>query len=181
MLWPGAHLLCLLATAMAAFAADQRCWRSFKCSGPAEAAFKGPWESNMFSPSERMVKPKKTLTAAGNVVGNFYAPIVLKGNGSTVVLDFGYEVGGIVSLEYRSTGPGRVGLAFSESKNWIGHWSDSSNGKFQGPDGAVYFIVAREETRTTKYVVPDKYLRGGFPILDALSHQPGGDHRHPIF
>jgi hypothetical protein len=82
-----------------------------------------------------------------------------------VVFDFGYEVGGIISLEYTSTGPARIGLAFSESKNWIGQWSDSSNGKFRGPDGAVYAEIENEEKKKTKYTLPDKFLRGGFRYL----------------
>jgi len=35
-------------------------------------------------------------------------------------------------LKYSTTGPGKIGLAFTEGKNWIGEWSDSSDGKFAG-------------------------------------------------
>jgi hypothetical protein len=80
--------------------------------------------------------------------------------------DFGIEVGGLVSLKYSATGAGSIGLAFTEAKNWIGEWSDSSNGGFKGPDGAVYvnFSGAGEGS----YTMPDKSLRGGFRYLVRL-------------
>jgi hypothetical protein len=82
-----------------------------------------------------------------------------------MVFDFGMEVGGVISFDYTSTGPAKVGLAFSESKNYIGQWSDSSNGRFGGPDGAI--IASFDEAVITKkrFVVPDKKLRGGFRYL----------------
>src|ERR1700712_5520773 len=160
MLWSGTRLLCLAATASSVLAVDPRCWRSSECTGPQDSVFKGSWEYNIYAPSSRHVRPKKVLTAAGFAVGDFSLPTELRGNGTTVVFDFGYEVGGIISLEYTSTGPARIGLAFSESKNWIGQWSDSSNGKFRGPDGAVYAEIENEEKKKTKYTLPDKFLRG---------------------
>lgn len=80
-----------------------------------------------------------------------------------LVFDFGLEVGGIVTLDYTTTGSGALGLAFTEAKNWIGKWSDSSNGAFKGPDGALYanFTEAGDGT----YTMPDKELRGGFRYL----------------
>jgi hypothetical protein len=48
------------------------------------------------------------------------------------------RVGGIATVDFISTGPGAIGIAVTEAKNWIGEWSDNLNGKFQGPDGALY-------------------------------------------
>lgn len=87
------------------------------------------------------------------------------GNGSTITYDFGKEVGGIVTVDYTSvgSGAGSIGLAFTEASNWIGQWSDSSNGKFVGPDGAIYGNFSGAGSHT--YTMADKVLRGGFRYL----------------
>jgi hypothetical protein len=66
-------------------------------------------------------------------------------------------------VNYTSSGPGKLGLAFSEAKNWIGEWSDSSNGKHKGPDGALYANI--ERAGPGQYVMPDRHLRGGFRYM----------------
>ena len=142
----------------------QSCWKNTTCSGPANSAFPGPWDSNIFSPPARIISPKSVLSAqTGEVIGPYGQPAKLSGNGSQLVFDFGLEVGGLVSLEYSATGPGSIGLAFTEAKNWIGEWSDSSNGGFKGPDGAIYANFSG--TGNESYVMPDLRLRGGFRYL----------------
>jgi hypothetical protein len=69
------------------------------------------------------------------------------------------EVGGIVSLSFSSSGSGKPGLAFTEAKNYVGEESDSSNGNFSGPDGALYTEL---RTRMTAYTMPENKLRGDF-------------------
>ena len=90
-------------------------------------------------------------------------PDCVSGNGSVLVFDFGVEVGGLATINFASSGAGAIGVAFTEAKNWIGEWSDSSNGHFQGPDGALY----RNFTSAGKYayVMPDIRLRGGFRYM----------------
>jgi hypothetical protein len=78
-------------------------------------------------------------------------------------VDFGREVGGIVSLSYSSSGSGSLGLAFTEASTWIGEWSDASNGKFAGRDGALYANFSTAGNGT--YVMPDKVMRGGFRYM----------------
>jgi hypothetical protein len=87
----------------------------------------------------------------------------LVGNGSILVFDFGTEVGGIATVDFASTEPGAIGIAFTEAKHWIREWSDTSNGGFKGPDGALYgnFTSAGKQT----YVMPDMRLRGGFRYM----------------
>lgn len=88
---------------------------------------------------------------------------ILNGNGSMLVFDFGLEVGGIVSLNYTATNSGVLGLAFTEAKDWIGEYSDSSNSALEGPDGAVYATFTEPGSGT--YTMPDEELRGGFRYL----------------
>ncbi|KAK6810557.1 hypothetical protein RU639_013638 [Aspergillus parasiticus] len=150
------------------FALAQKCWRNVTCAGPKDSAFPGLWEENIYAPSSRTVSPKRTILslARPNATVDYQKskPYTLRGNGSAVVFDFGIEVGGIVTLNYTSKGgSGALGLAFSEAKNWIGEWSDSSNGAFKGPDGALYANFTKDGS--VSYVMPDESLRGGFRYL----------------
>lgn len=142
------------------------CWRNTTCSTITEAAFPGEWDDNIFAPASRTVSPQSILSASnGETLSSWNGSAALSSNGSQLVFDFGKEVGGIVHLKYSVSGnsSGAVGLAFTEAKNWIGEWSDSSNGKFVGPDGAIYsnFTGSGE----VAYVAPDEKLRGGFRYL----------------
>lgn len=144
-------------------AVGQRCWKNLPCTGPDHTAWPGPWESNIYAPSSRKVSPKSIISPEnGSILSSFLAPITLIGNGSTYVLDFGVEVGGLVTVDYSANGTGSFGLAFTEAKDFIGEWSDTSNGGFKGPDGAIYAnFTAGDGT----YTMPDISLRGGFRYL----------------
>jgi len=161
------HLLLFSSLALA-----QRCWRNVSCTGPADTAFPGPWEKYIYAPSSRTVRPKRVLSTREGAEGSFEylnngKTLTLSGNGSQITFDFGIEVGGIVTLEYSSsTGNAALGLAFTEAKNWIGEWSDSSNGAFKGPDGALYHEI--NSPGKGKYVMPDPDLRGGFRYMTAF-------------
>lgn len=144
-------------------AVAQQCWKNITCSGPPDTAFPGPWQANIFAPSSRTVSPVSILPGSGDVSSQFPGDSQLIGNGSQLVFDFGIEVGGLVTLEYSTTGQGSIGLAFTESKNWIGEWSDSSNGGFKGPDGAIYSNFNRSGIYS--YTMADLRLRGGFRYL----------------
>lgn len=142
----------------------QSCWRNTSCSGPTDRAFSGVWDTNIYAPASRTVRPVSTLSdLKTNAITESAHPATAKfyGNGSLVVFDFGKEVGGIVHLQYTSSGSGALGLAFTEGKNWIGEWSDSSSALYH--DGALYsnFSSAGDHS----YTMPDEYLRGGFRYL----------------
>ncbi|KAL1881305.1 hypothetical protein Daus18300_001158 [Diaporthe australafricana] len=164
--------LTLLFGLLASTALGQSCWRDTTCSTITEAAFPGEWDANNFAPESRTVSPSSVLSADGSIVSSWNGSAHLATNGSQLVFDFGKEVGGIVTLKYTPSGgsDGAVGLAFTEAKNWIGEWSDSSNGKFVGPDGALYSNFTGAETVT--YTMPDDKLRGGFRYLTLFLVSP---------
>lgn len=140
------------------------CWRDVTCTGPTRSAFSGPWEENIYAPKSRTVRPESTLAELrtnATTRRDRPATATLQGNGSLVVFDFGKEVGGIVHLDFKSTSSGAIGLAFSEAKNWIGEWSDSSNSLWH--DGALYANFSSSGNH--QYAMPDRYLRGGFRYL----------------
>ncbi|EUC35382.1 glycoside hydrolase family 78 protein [Bipolaris zeicola 26-R-13] len=141
------------------------CWRDTICTGPTEAAFPGPWDQSIYAPRNRTVRPRSVFTLRDRRPASYPRTATLRGNGTTVVFDFGYEVGGIATLTYTSNGTGTIGIAFSEALNWVGYSSDSSNGKFSREgDGALYFNVSGG-AGPGSYTMPDEVLRGGFKYM----------------
>jgi hypothetical protein len=158
--------------AIAGLTQAEACWRDTPCSTITEQAFPGPWDKNIFAPETRTVSPINVLDLANASVASTYpGKKSLVGNASALVFDFGVEVGGILSVNYTTTGgPGSMGLAFTEAKDYIGLQSDSSNGKFalgSGDyacgDGALYSDF--ESAGTHSYTMEDHKMRGGFRYL----------------
>lgn len=111
------------------------------------------------------MRPRSVFTLRDRRPASYPRTATLRGNGTTVVFDFGYEVGGIATLTYTSNGTGTIGIAFSEALNWVGYSSDSSNGKFSREgDGALYFNVSGG-AGPGSYTTPDEVLRGGFKYM----------------
>ncbi|KAH8692756.1 putative alpha-L-rhamnosidase B [Talaromyces proteolyticus] len=141
------------------------CWRNTTCSGPEDTAFPGEWEKNIYAPSTRTVRPKSILHASDTrskfQTGSGHN--VLKGNGSQIIFDFGLEVGGIVTVDYTTSAAGSLNLAFTEAKDWVGPFSDSSNGAFKFGDGYLSYDITAPGKGT--YTMPDAKLRGGFRYL----------------
>lgn len=150
--------------ALSSLARAQSCWQNTTCSGPLEAAFPGVWDANIYAPDSRTVSPSSILALSNaSVISSFPGPAKLKGNASALVFDSGIEVGGIATVKYSSTGSGALGLAFTEAKNWIGLWSDSSDGKFEYGDGAIYSNFTTSGNYS--YTMDLPHLRGGFRYL----------------
>ncbi|KAK1725875.1 alpha-L-rhamnosidase [Colletotrichum acutatum] len=161
--------------------AAQSCWRNATCTHPTEASFPGPWDANIYAPDSRTARPKSILSlATGDRLASFPSPEsqTLSGNGSALVFDFGVLVGGLTSVNYtlsststsNTTEPVTLGLAWTEAKNWIGEYSDNSNGNYRGPgqtlisvDGALFHQIT--VAGPGSYTVPFPQLRGGFRYL----------------
>lgn len=153
-------------------------------SGPALAGTAGvgesgsvnrPWEQYNLSPSSRTVSPVRVTRTTGTVADPANVlrgrATVLTGRGSSVTLDFGKEVGGLVSLHFGAgnTAEQRLGLAFSESSQYIGPVSDASNGGGGNTDGAIVAPVGAGSTWT----MPHSSLRGGFRYLTLFADSDG--------
>ena len=140
---------------------------------PAKASPR-PWDAYNLSPASRTVTPVRITRTTGTVSGAsgllHGRAVTLTGAGSSVTLDFGKEVGGLTSLHFGTgnTADQQLGLAFSESSQYIGPTSDSSNGG-SGSDGAIYADVAPG----TDWTVPQASLRGGFRYLTLFSRTGG--------
>jgi hypothetical protein len=119
-----------------------------------------------FAPASRTVTPVRVTRTTGSVTDPAAVlggrPTTLTGDDSSLTLDFGEEVGGLVSLRFTGadTAGTRLGLAFTESSQYIGTTSDASNGG-SGGDGAIFADVTPGGTWT----MPAASLRGGFRYL----------------
>jgi hypothetical protein len=143
----------------------ESCWRDTPCSTITEPSFPGPWDQNIFAPETRTVSPVNVLSLANAfVISTYSGAKSLHGNASALVFDFGVEVGGVLSVDFTTTGaPGSFGFAFTEAKDYIGLQSDSSNGKFASGDGALYSDF--ESAGNYSYTMEDQKMRGGFRYL----------------
>jgi hypothetical protein len=160
-----------LATALAGLAAAVLPMAS---ANAADAPAARPWDAYNLAPASRTVTPVRVTRTTGTVSGASTIlhgrPVTLTGTGSSITLDFGKEVGGLVSLHFTGAGAAgqRLGLAFSESSQYIGPDSDASNGG-SGSDGAVYADV----TPGSDWTVPQASLRGGFRYLTLFAGSDG--------
>lgn len=126
-----------------------------------------------YAPASRTVAPvaiegtSGTVSSPQNVLSG--AATRISGANSYVVIDFGKEVGGIVTLTFAGSSDAnqQVGLAFSESSQYVGEQSDASSGG--GADGALSASVAGAGS----YTMPADKLRGGFRYLTVFLSSAG--------
>ena len=190
--------LALCCALQGAHAKASRCWNGTQCDSRfTTSAFPGPWEDGIYAPTSRTVSPKSVVERqpegsgyqAYNLTRTPYDPVhdplVLTRNGSEVVLDFGLEVGGLVTLQYSVSGGtharSALGLAFTESSNYIGPWSDLSNGAFKVQDGALYADLGQGgggDGVNKTYTMPDETLRGGFRYLTVFLTTEASEEDH---
>ncbi|KAH9930196.1 Six-hairpin glycosidase [Fomitopsis serialis] len=135
------------------------------CSAPS-----GPWDAFNFAPASRTVYPTSIRQTSGNVsnansiLSN--SSLTLSGDGSYVTLDFGFEVGGIVSLNFDEVSDdSSVALSFTESPLFINPLASddsvvpSANMSY---DGVLHVAAPLPAGHWTQ---PAAQMRGGFRFL----------------
>jgi hypothetical protein len=162
-----------LSAAVPSASASVRSAASGVANHPAKPAA-NPWDKYNYAPASRTVTATTIYRTTGSVSAPTAVlhgqPTTLHGAGSSITLDFGKEVGGIVTVHAASsTAAGqRLGLAFSESSQYVGPTSDASNGG-SGPDGAL----DAELTPGASWTMPQAKLRGGFRYLTLFAESDG--------
>ncbi|KIJ42129.1 glycoside hydrolase family 78 protein [Sphaerobolus stellatus SS14] len=136
---------------------------------------KGPWDGFNLAPSSKVVRPiavKKTqgtVTSSSKLLGNETNSFATIEGESWITLDFGGEVGGIVSLTLGPNSPNAsLSLAFTESPLFIGPISDDSvvPTASNSYDGA---LALPSPLPTGTWTMPPERQRGGFRYLTISS------------
>ncbi|PCH42961.1 glycoside hydrolase family 78 protein [Wolfiporia cocos MD-104 SS10] len=134
----------------------------------------GPWDAFNYAPESKIVYPRAirelngTVLNAGKLLTSGSA--TLTGSGSYVALDFGIEIGGLISLNFDNvSSSSSIALSFTESPLFISpRTSDDSvlptaNMSYDG----VLNIAAPLEIG--HWTMPTARLRGGFRYLTIVS------------
>ncbi|KAF7292156.1 Glycoside hydrolase family 78 protein [Mycena indigotica] len=140
----------------------------------------GPWDAFNFAPASKTVRPVSVRAVHGTVQGaeglvtGSSSKAVFTANNSYVVLDWGKEVGGILSLTIESASPSsQLSLAFSESPQFISPLrSDDScrTDASQSVDGVQTFPAPLVPGLLTQTVGKQ---RGGFRFLTIVANGSG--------
>ncbi|KAL5485523.1 hypothetical protein ACEPAI_8165 [Sanghuangporus weigelae] len=141
------------------------------------SAPKGPWDAFNYAPESRLVRPTGVFQMVGSVNNatellSETGAASITGNGSWVTLDFGKEVGGLVSLTIvsRSSEKSSLSLSFTESPLFISPvTSDDSviSVPSQNYDGVLPIPAPLSSGLWTS---PRERLRGGFRFLTVISN-----------
>ncbi|KAJ7226788.1 glycoside hydrolase family 78 protein [Mycena pura] len=143
----------------------------------AAVAPKGPWDAFNFAPASKTVTPVSVRTVNGIVRGaqglvqSSSAQATFTGNSSFVVLDWGKEVGGILSLDINAATPSsQFSFSFTESPDFIDPTrSDDSchSVATENSDGVQSFRAPLARGRLTQTIGQQ---RGGFRFLTIVSN-----------
>ncbi|KAL5523451.1 hypothetical protein ACEPAG_7624 [Sanghuangporus baumii] len=141
------------------------------------SAPRGPWDAFNYAPEGRLVRPTGVFQTVGSVNNatellSETGAASVTGNGSWVTLDFGKEVGGLVSLTIvsRSSENSSLSLSFTESPLFISPVTsdDSVNSvPSQNYDGVLPIPAPLSSGLWTS---PRERLRGGFRYLTIVSN-----------
>ncbi|KAJ7226756.1 glycoside hydrolase family 78 protein [Mycena pura] len=143
----------------------------------AAVAPKGPWDAFNFAPASKIVTPVSVRTVSGSVRGaqglvqSSSAQATFTGNSSYVVLDWGKEVGGILSLDINAATPSsQFSFSFTESPVFINpNRSDDScrSVATEDSDGVQSFRAPLARGWLTQTIGQQ---RGGFRYLTIVSN-----------
>ncbi|KAJ7641068.1 glycoside hydrolase family 78 protein [Roridomyces roridus] len=128
----------------------------------------GPWDAFNYAPASRIVKPVSIRSISGTVQGaeglvqDSEAQATFTGNSSYVVLDWGKEVGGILSLTIDSATPSsQFSFSFTESAEFINP-NASDDSCLNNTDGIQSFRAPLTKGLLTQTIGQQ---RGGFRFL----------------
>lgn len=137
-----------------------------------------PWEPYILSPSSRTVSPVNVSVQGGDheVSSGAEGYALSLDTGAQASLDFGVEVGGLVTLNIetladRSEGP-QLSLAFAESPAHVGPISDDATGSIASQDWDRELNVTVDAGDAVTYTMPQERFRGGFRFMTIVAKAP---------
>ncbi|KKY29439.1 putative bacterial alpha-l-rhamnosidase domain protein [Diaporthe ampelina] len=137
-----------------------------------------PWEPYILSPSSRTVRPVNISVQGGNyeVSSDAEGHVLSLDTGAQASLDYGVEVGGLVTLSIetlvdRSEGP-QLSLAFAESPAHVGPVSDDATGSIASQDWDRELNITVDAGDVVTYTMPQERFRGGFRFMTIVARAP---------
>ncbi|KAI3393572.1 hypothetical protein diail_3921 [Diaporthe ilicicola] len=137
-----------------------------------------PWEPYILSPSSRTVRPDNVKVQSGlqDVSSDAEGYVLYFDTGAQASLDFGVEVGGLITLNIQtsaeeSKGP-QLSLAFAESPAHVGPISDDATGSIASQDWDRELNVTVDAGDTVTYTMPAERFRGGFRFMTIVAKAP---------
>ncbi|EGN92657.1 glycoside hydrolase family 78 protein [Serpula lacrymans var. lacrymans S7.3] len=135
----------------------------------------GPWDAFNIAPKSKTVYPQAIYTAQGSVqnANNLVSKsgsTTFSGNGSWVAMDFGVEVGGLISMNFDSvSSTSAISLAFTESPVFIRPYASDDSSY---PDATTTYdgvLNVPAPISTGYWTQPAVALRGGYRYLSIAS------------
>ncbi|KZP23277.1 glycoside hydrolase family 78 protein, partial [Athelia psychrophila] len=137
----------------------------------------GTWDAFNYSPANRTLgavnihSVNGTVDGASGLVNNTAGNATLSGSGSYVVLDFGKEVGGRISLDVvNSTSNSAFSLSFTESPLFISPTESDDSAIMTTTFTADGVLSVPAPLVAGTYTQPAALLRGGFRYLTIVSN-----------
>lgn len=137
-----------------------------------------PWEPYILSPSSRTVRPTNVSVKGGDheVSSDVEGYVLTLETGSQASLDFGVEVGGLITLNVETLADGSNGpqlsLAFAESPAHVGPISDDATGSIASQDWDRELNVTVNAGDAVTYTMPQERFRGGFRFVTIVAKAP---------
>ncbi|KAH8822741.1 bacterial alpha-L-rhamnosidase domain-containing protein [Flagelloscypha sp. PMI_526] len=133
-----------------------------------------PWTQYIYAPDSRTPTPISIKQTTGAVHVHNKASATLQANGQ-ITFDFGREVSGHITFSIISPMPNApISLAFTESPQFIGAWSDDTGASpFSDWDRALSVVLPSNATSPTspyQYTTPPERYRGGFRYLTVTAN-----------
>ncbi|KAF8060223.1 Six-hairpin glycosidase, partial [Lyophyllum atratum] len=135
----------------------------------------GPWDAFNYAPKSKTVYPAAIHSFQGSVINSQRlahnaGSATISTRGSWVALDYGIEVGGLISLTFNTvTSTSAISLSFTESPSFI-RPTASDDSSFPSPN-TTYDGVLRVTAplKAGFWTQPSSALRGGFRYLTIVS------------
>lgn len=137
-----------------------------------------PWESYILSPSSRTVRPVNVSVVGGDheVSSDAEGYVLSLDTGAQASLDYGVEVGGLVTLSITTSADGSGGpqlsLAFAESPAHVGPISDDATGSIASQDWDRELNVTVDAGDAVVYTMPQERFRGGYRFMTIVAKAP---------
>lgn len=137
-----------------------------------------PWESYILSPSSPTVRPVDVSVVGGDyeVSSDAEGYVLSLDTGAQASLDYGVEVGGLVTLSIETLADGSEGpqfsLAFAESPAHVGPISDDATGSIASQDWDRELNVTVDAGDAVVYTMPQERFRGGFRFVTIVAKAP---------